>query len=423
MNTVDAGRKEVDPTLAIDLSRLQGDLEALARFGYNPEDDAIYRPSFSDADMEARRWLMGRMRDAGLSARMDGVGNAWGRWETGAGPAVIVGSHLDSVPRGGRLDGALGVLAGLECVRALRERGVKLRHPVEVLATSEEEGRFGGMLGSQTLCGDIDSAWLESARDDAGVTLRDAMARQGLDASAALRERRDPTTVKAFLELHIEQGPVLDQRGVPVAVVEGISGVVHWNVRLRGRANHAGTTPMELRADALVGLAKFTATIPDLIARYGTPQSRLTVGRVELKPNFPHTVPGRSDFSLVIRDMEVKVVDSLLGHCRHSLERIAADHGLGLDIEEVSRLDPQACHPDIVALLQELADARNVPALLLSSGAGHDTQFMARMAPAGMIFVPSIDGISHAPEEATGWPDIEAGANLLLHAVARLAMD
>lgn len=412
---------ELAKTLTIDLPRLQADMGAVSQIGLNPADNGIYRPSFSDADMVARRWLMETMADRGLTTRMDGVGNVWGRWETGAGPAVIVGSHLDSVPRGGRLDGVLGVLAGLECVRSLQDGGFRPRHPIEILATSEEEGRFGGMLGSQALCGAVDREWLLSATDNTGVSLGDAMARQGFDVLDALEERREPATVKAFLELHIEQGPVLHRRGLAVGIVEGISGLLNWTVTLRGRANHAGTTPMEMRADALAGLAEFANALSDITAQYGTPQSRLTIGRVDLEPNFPHTVPGKATFSLVLRDMEDAVITALATHCRKRLQQIAAKHGLLYTIDEVSRLVPQHCHPDIVAMLLKLADGLDIPTLLIASGAGHDTQFMARLAPAGMIFVPSIDGISHAPEEDTAWPDIEAGANLLLHGIARLA--
>jgi N-carbamoyl-L-amino-acid hydrolase len=422
MNRVDTDGPRAADSLVIDLPRLRSDIEALARFGHHPGDDGIYRPSFSAADMAARRWLMARLEKQGLTVHMDGVGNVWGRWECGAGPAVIVGSHLDSVPCGGRLDGALGVMAALECVRTLKESGVQTRHPVEILATSEEEGRFGGMLGSQSLCGAVSREWLYSARDDNGVSLIDAMADQGLKALDALTLRRDPATVKAFVELHIEQGPVLHQQGLPVGIVEGISGMLNWSITLQGRANHAGTTPMDLRADAMAGLAEFAAALPGMAALHGTPHSRLTIGRVELQPNFPHTVPGRADFSLVVRDMDAGVIAELARHCRERLDQAALAHRLALTVQEVSRLDPQPSHPDIIALLLELADQLDIPSLVMASGAGHDTQFMAQLAPAGMIFVPSIDGVSHAPEEATAWSDIEAGANLLLHAVARLAL-
>lgn len=401
---------------------MREDLAAASKFGFDPASRGVNRPGFSDADMEARRWLMRQMEAIGLSARMDKVGNVFGRWDAGDGPSVIVGSHLDSVPQGGIFDGALGVMAGLECVRTLMEQGARPRHPVEVLATSEEEGRFGGMLGSQALCGAVAADWLASAKDETGVRLADAMAAQGLDAADALKSGLAPSDVKAFLELHIEQGPVLDNLGIPVGIVEGISGVLNWRVTLEGRANHAGTTPMEMRADAFAGLAEFAASLPEVRDAVGTEQSRLTIGKVDVRPNFPHTIPGEVRFHLVLRDLCEDVIRSLADECRRRLERAAGGHGLRLGIEQTSRLVPRHCHPEIVGLFREQAARLGVPYRLMPSGGGHDTQFMAEIAPSGMIFVPSIGGVSHAPDERTDWGDIEKGGNLLLSCLASLAL-
>ena len=405
----------------VNMARLKARMRSLAGIGADPSGRGVHRPSFSPADMAARRWLSREMAALGLRTWMDAVGNVVGRWDIGEGPAVLLGSHLDSVPHGGAFDGALGVIAALECVESLMEAGIAPGAPVEVIATSEEEGRFGGMLGAQAMAGAVPDTWFQSAADDQGVTLVDAMRQAGLDPGAYASACRDPADVAAFLELHIEQGPVLDRAGRAVGIVEGISGVFNWVATLTGSANHAGTTPMELRQDAFRGLAAFAADLPDILAHHGTPASRLTVGKVELAPNFPHTVPGRAEFSIVGRDMDEAVMAALAAACRDSLAAAAARHGLGLDVHEASWLAPTRCHPDIVAAFARQAAALGLEAPVMPSGAGHDTQVMAELTRSGMIFVASRGGISHAPEEHSDWPDIEAGANLLLHTLLEVA--
>lgn len=407
--------------VSVNLERLKNDLEALSRIGYDESDGGIHRLSFSDADMQARRWFMNRLEAAGLTARMDGAANVIGRWETGEGPAVMTGSHLDSVPSGGMFDGALGVIAGLECVRALKENGVTPLRPIEVIATSEEEGRFGGMFGAQALCGEVTREQIQSSRDETGESLEQAMTRQGLDPEAALDAARAPGDLAAFVELHVEQGPVLEAVGKPVGIVEGISGVFNWTVVLTGTANHAGTTPMNLRCDAFMGLVDFAGEIPAIIAAAGSDQSRITIGRVEVAPGFAHTVPGRVEFTLIGRDMDEAVMRALADACAGALEAAADRHGLVLERDQTSWLAPRRCHPEIIEAFQAQADKLELDALLMPSGAGHDTQFMTGITKAGMIFVPSKDGISHAPEEWTDWEDVKTGANLLLHTIAILS--
>jgi N-carbamoyl-L-amino-acid hydrolase len=333
----------------------------------------------------------------------------------------MVGSHLDTVPMGGFFDGALGVAAGMECVRTLMDAGVTPTSPIVVIATAEEEGRFGGMLGAQALAGKVDKAWLEAARDDDGTRLVDALSAQKLSPDGVDSVRRDKNSVKAFLELHVEQGPVLEAAGVPIGIVEAISGVFKWSVRLTGVANHAGTTPMELRKDAFVGLTTFAQKIPAIIAAAGTDQSRVTIGTVALTPNHPHTIPGEAVFSLIGRDGRLEVMRALADACRKALEDAAKTNGLDLAIDEQSWLDPTPCDPEIIDAFRRQAEALGLGYRLMPSGAGHDTQFRAELTRAGMIFVPSIGGVSHAPQEDTAWPDIVAGANLLLHTLMDVA--
>lgn len=407
--------------VAIDLGRLKADLAAVNRIGTVEGLPGINRVSFSDADMTGRRWLMQRLEEAGLAARMDAVGNVFGRWEAGDGPAVLAGSHLDSVPMGGPFDGALGVLAALEGVRAMMEAGLSPARPVEVVCTADEEGRFGGMLGSQAICGQVGPAWIEAAVDADGVRLADAMRAQGLDPDAAGAAARDPAGIAAFLELHIEQGPVLERAGEAVGVVDVVSGVFNWNVTLTGAANHSGSTPMEMRRDAFRGLAAFGAAIDGILARAGTEEAKLTVGKVALAPNFPHTIAGMAEFSIIGRDVDEAAMRALAGACREEIGRAAEAHGLGVEIREQGWLAPVALDAELGEMLREEAGRLGYACRTMPSGGGHDAQTFAGVTRSGLIFVPSVGGISHAPEERTEWADVERGATLLARAMARLA--
>ena len=410
--------KTATASLAIDAGRLRADIDAVNAIGRIDGMPGINRISFSDADMAGRRWLLGRIEEAGLAPRMDAVGNVFGRWEVGAGPAVLAGSHLDTVPHGGPLDGTLGVCAALEAVRAMRDAGLRPVRPVEVVATADEEGRFGGMLGSQAICGEVGPDWIAAAVDDGGVRLVNAMRAQGLDpAAAASADRR--REIAAFLELHVEQGPVLEASGDRIGVVDAVSGVFNWTVTLTGEANHSGTTPMELRRDAFRGMAGFGAAIDGILARHGGPDTRLTVGKVALSPNFPHSIAGRAVFSLIGRDVDEAVMRAVADACRAEIERAAAAHGLGVAIAEQSWLPPTAMDPAIAGRLATIAGA----ARTMPSGAGHDAQTFARHLPAGLIFVPSRGGVSHSPDEWTDWAEVEHGATVLARAVAAAASE
>lgn len=405
---------------SIDSARLRAALDGINAFGRNPATGGFNRPGYAEADMAVRRWFADLMAADGLTVTTDAVGNVIGRFGPADGPCVMVGSHLDTVPEGGAFDGALGVAVALECVRALKGAGVRPEMAVEVVATAEEEGRFGGMLGSQALAGVADAAWVAEAVDADGVRLADAMRAAGLDPLAVGTARRKPEDVRAFLELHVEQGPVLERSGVSVGIADAVSGLTYLHVRFDGVPNHSGTTPMDLRADAFAGLAEVAVAIPDVCSA-GTDQSRITVGKVDLAPNFPHTVPGTAAFTLIIRDTDAAALDRLEAAMRERVAAAAQRHGLGCAIEDRSRLAPTALDPELVALLRGEAERLAIPATVMRSGAGHDAQTMQRLCPSGLVFVPSRGGISHAPQEWTDWADIEKGAAVMLAAVARLA--
>ncbi len=407
--------------LHIDAARLRADIEHLASIGRR-EDQGIYRMAFSDGDMAAREWLLGRIEAAGLQAHQDGAANIHARlgWrEDVAG--VMAGSHIDTVPGAGHLDGALGVLCALEALRTLKESGLPLKRPLEATAFSDEEGRFGGLFGSQALAGQVTPESLHNARDLEGVTLVDAMTARGLDARAALHAQRPPGSIHAYVELHIEQGPILDRQGVAVGIVDAITGLFKWQVTLNGAANHAGTTPMNLRADAFQGLTEFAGQIDRVLEEHGGPASVATIGRVELHPGAANVVPGQAVFSLDVRDTDASTLERLAGAFQRTLAAIARRRGLMFEYEILSEIAPVPCARLVRNAVEAAVEKLGVDATHINSGAAHDAQVVAAVAPAGMIFVPSKEGRSHSSAEWTAWNDIEAGANVLLHTLHQLA--
>ncbi len=410
-----------EPDLHVDFERLKADIKALSKIGRS-EDLGLYRMAFTDADMQARNWLKSRIEDAGLGFYQDGAANIHGRlnWDQGL-PSVMTGSHIDTVPGAGHLDGALGVLCGLEAVRVLKQYASDLAYPVEVVAFSDEEGAFNGMFGSQALTGDISPEWIHSAKNLDGLSLVDAMKQHGLDAMDALSARRSPDSIKAFVELHIEQGPVLDANQVAIGVVEGICGLQRWDISLLGVANHAGTTPMDMRQDAFQGVAEFAGEIDRVLEEHGGPQSVATIGRIELSPGAANVIPGEARFSLEFRDVDENRLLEIADAFRLTLSSIARRRKLMFEFRVISEIQPVACNQDILNLIEESAKTFDLATKQLPSGAAHDTQKLAHITDAAMIFVPSHDGRSHSAAEWTSWDDIEAGANVLLNTMYKLA--
>lgn len=407
--------------LRVNFERLKTDIENLSEIGRS-EDLGIYRTAFSDGDMQARQWLRSKIENAGLEFYQDGAGNLHGRinWSDKL-PSIMTGSHIDTVPGAGHLDGALGVVCGLEALRVLNEKNLNLDYPLELVAFSDEEGAFGGMFGSQALTGDISPEWIHSAHNLEGLSLVDTMKRQGMDAMQALTATRPPESILAFIELHIEQGPVLDNLKTPIGIVEGICGLQRWEVSLIGVANHAGTTPMTMRADAFQGLSEFAGEIDRLLEEHGSPLSVATIGRVELLPGAANVVPGEARFSLEFRDIDIQQLNEIADAFRRTLSTIARRRQLMFEFKVVSDIKPVACDKGLQQLISESATALDLPTHTLPSGAAHDTQKLAGITQAGMIFVPSKAGRSHSAAEWTSWDDIEAGANVLLNSLYKLA--
>lgn len=408
-------------SIKINADRLKEDIEHLATIG-RQEDHGIYRMAFSEGDMLGRAWFKEKIIESGLELHEDGAGNIYGRlgWDSKR-PGVMTGSHLDTVPGAGHLDGALGVMAGLECLRCIKQENLALQYPLEVVAFTDEEGRFGGMLGSQALTGQLSPETIHNAVDLEGVSLTQAMHEVGYDSLNALHARRSPDSIHAFIELHIEQGPILDQMGFSVGVVDAIAGLFKWDISLTGVPNHAGTTPMHLRNDAFQGLSEFASQIQRILDENGGERSVATIGRVELSPGAANVVPGRVDFSLEARDTEQRVLDDLQGAFRRALSAIARRYNLMFEFKVLSEIAPVKCSSGLLEEIQQAAEDLKIPTLQMSSGAAHDTQMLATITRAAMIFVPSKDGRSHSIAEWTDMKDIEKGANVLLNTLVRLA--
>ncbi len=397
-------------------SALAADLEAVAHFG--GERTGVTRLAWSPDLHAGHTWLAARLRELGLEVELDAAGNVVGRWQAGSGRAVLVGSHLDTVPRGGRFDGTLGVLSGLHAIRLLREWGVEPARPLWLVSFMDEEGaRFGtALLGSRAFVGE-DLSGLGGRSDADGTTLREAMAVLGFDFEQVPLARRIED-VGAYLELHIEQGPVLDAGGIDVGIVSGIVGLIGFRARLVGEANHAGTTPMELRRDALAGAARTVLALRE--AALAQPDMTANVGFVEVEPGGANVVPGVAEFTIDVRSANGAGLARLEPLVRETLERIAAEEGLDLELRETFRLEPLPLDAELQAALEEAADAEGASHVRMPSGAGHDAMVIGRHVPAAMLFVPSRGGISHSPEEHTSPEQCELGARVLARALRRL---
>jgi N-carbamoyl-L-amino-acid hydrolase len=410
--------------LRIDLCRLRADLDALAAIGRDPTG-GITRPAWSPAHEEARAWLLGRLADAGLDPRVDPAGNVFGRLAGAAAgrPVVMTGSHIDTVPRGGPLDGALGVLAGLECLRTIAASGWRPPRPLEVAAFSDEEGRFHGFFGSRAMTGTLDLVLAGRATDPSGLTLGEAMHRAGFDLGRAAEARRAPGTIAAYVELHIEQGPWLDAAGTPIGVVEAIVGIRRRRLTFMGQADHAGTTPMARRRDAFAGAAAYATRARARVVREGGGRSVTTIGVVDVRPGVPNIVPERATLIEELRDPDPAVLDRLAARTLATARRLVRRTGLELAVDDLVRAAPVPMAPRIQAAIETAAAGLGLATRRMPSGAGHDAQIVAGAAEAGMIFVPSQGGRSHRPDEWTEGGALENGANVLLQSLASLASD
>jgi N-carbamoyl-L-amino-acid hydrolase len=403
----------------LDGERLWSDVHALAQFGADPAG-GITRPVFSPAYEEARAWLTAEMEAVGMTVRSDAAGNLIGRLGPADGPAVACGSHVDTVPNGGAFDGALGVLAGIACARAIHAAGLVPARAFEVIAFADEEGQYFSNLGALAMTGRARSDEVRAhARADGG-SLDETMRAAGFELDRVGDAARAPSELVAYLELHVEQGPELEAAGLPIGVVDGIVGISQSDVVFVGEADHAGTTPLPKRRDAFLAAADYALRASELLLESGSPAARLTFPLVDTAPRAVGAVPNRVRLHKELRERTQQAIDALDAALRRLAEQVAEDRRMRVEWHDVSLVDPVDMAPVLVERLRRICRRRELPFMELSSGAGHDAQVMAQTTDAAMIFVPSRGGRSHRPDEHTDQPDVVRGAELLLELAMEL---
>ena len=399
---------------SINESRINQTLQELGHLGESPE--GMDRVAYSPEDIAGRDYTIKLMKEAGLETRIDAAGNIIGR-RAGSDdnlPAIALGSHTDTVPKGGKYDGALGVMGAIEVIRTLEEQGHRTRHPLEVIDFTNEEGtRFHRWLvGSRSMSGLLEQEDLD-ALDDDGLSLGPCIADIGGDLSRIGEAVRSPGELAAYFELHIEQGPYLHQSGNPIGVVTGITGRAVFEVEIEGKANHAGTTPMSTRRDALVSASKLVLNIQKMAAEQEICRVS-TVGSIKAIPNAVNVIPGHASIGLEFRDTDMEALAAAEQELRRITDQAAVDDIVDIDVIRHRFTSAVPITADMQALVAEAAENCGMAWEPLASGAGHDAQAVANIAPVAMIFVPSIDGISHAIEEYSTPQDCANGAQVLL---------
>jgi N-carbamoyl-L-amino-acid hydrolase len=393
--------------------RMEARILELGTYGRNPQG-GVSRLAFSEADKQGRAYIIGLMKNAGLLVRVDAAANIIGRriGKNPALPVIAFGSHIDSVPFGGNYDGDVGVIGALECIELLKEANIQTDHPLEVIVFTNEEG---GLTGSTAMMKQLDDFSLDEV-SNSGKVVRQGLRELGGDISKLNTAVRSKDELAAFLELHIEQGGVLDKSNLQIGVVEGIVGIEQWDVTIQGRANHAGTTPMALRQDAMLSAAKFTLAVNEVVRSIPGGQVG-TVGRIRAEPGAPNVIPGRVILSLELRDLSREKIYSVFEKIKLRVLDIDKECGTNTSFKSINSAEPAITDKHIQGIIAGQAQALGLSYKIMPSGAGHDSQDMAKIVPTGMIFVPSKDGVSHAPDEYTAPQAMANGANVLLRTI------
>jgi hydantoinase/carbamoylase family amidase len=400
--------------------RLRKDLEDLGKFGEEPEG-GILRPALSEADLKAREWFKGRMRDAGLQVREDAVANIIGRLDPASGaegsPCIATGSHIDAVLHGGKFDGAAGLCCSLEALRAIQGSGIPLSCPLELIVfTDEEGGHYAGTFGSRAMFNLLVEDEIYKSRGAGRPFLAQSLERMGKNPAQYAKAVRSPSEFRAFLELHIEQGPVLDSLGIPIGVVEGIVAIDRHMIEVQGKAGHAGTTPMRVRDDALVKAAGIVTAVNRAVRSLGA-EIVGTIGEMKVYPGAFNIIPGKVEMTLDLRSMKKSLLKTARGKIREILRSTP-----GARMETALSKDGSRMDRKIMELIEESCRQRGVSSRRMSSGAGHDAMtFPTQGIPTGMIFIPCEEGKSHCPEESIRWEDAAIGARILADTIMRIA--
>jgi N-carbamoyl-L-amino-acid hydrolase len=412
--------------IAINKRRLLRDLNAVSRIGIG-DHGSVTRLVFSIKELRSRQFLIHQMQEIGLQVHIDRIGNIFGRLDgtNVKSAALLVGSHLDTVVHGGRFDGTLGVIAALEAVRIHKEQKIVLLSPVEVVCfVGEESSRFGySTLGSSLLAGEVQGKDLAHAADAQGIKLEDILASMGIYRNHLPSMRRDPSTIKAYLELHIEQGPILEAKKKPIGIVTSIAAPTRFRVVFTGQANHSGTTPMEMRRDALVAASELIVVVEKICRRYShMKKGRVvgTVGAMKIEPGIINAIPGKAELSVDVRSITANAKRRVVRLVQAHIREIARRRKIRAEILPLREEDPVPLDRRLIHLLQECCESRNINYEIMPSGAGHDAMQMAKVTRAAMLFIPSRRGISHSPLEWSEPEDICLGAQLLLDSIIRI---
>jgi N-carbamoyl-L-amino-acid hydrolase len=408
----------------VDARVLRTRIEALSAFGRPTGGtfaDGVSRTAYSDADVAGRAYVMSQMRAAKLEPRIDPAGNIFARRDglSSQLPPILFGSHIDSVPDGGNFDGDLGSLSALGAIEALNAAGVRTRHPLEMVVWAHEESyAFGrGLACSRIAAGDIEPGDMDEVWN--GLRRADAIRKIGGNPDRIDEARRARGSHHCYLELHIEQGGILERAGIPVGVVEGIVAIDRYEATITGVANHSGTTRMADRHDALLAASHLTIAVNDVATRRPGRQVA-TVGRIEVTPNSGNVVPGLARLSVELRDLNPRTLTAMIDEIRARAREIASTTGTTIEFRALAPLAPAVATPEVQTAIERAAGTLNLRSTRLPSGAGHDAQMMARLGPMGMIFVPSVGGVSHSPKELTHWEDCSRGADVLLQTVLEM---
>lgn len=404
--------------LTVNQERLESRIMELAQFGIQ-ENGETERVAFSDADIAAQQWVVSQLKGMGLATYVDYAGNIIGKrfgTEKNAKP-ISFGSHIDRVPNGGNYDGCVGSMAALEVIEVLNENDIKTKHPLELIIFSNEEG---GVMGSRAVAGHLGKSAF-GVKNSTGYTMGEGIMRLGGDTTRIAEVARKKGDIAAFLELHIEQGGILEKENLDIGIVEGIVGLAWWDVTFNGFANHAGTTPMNARQDALLAAARFIIAVNEVATSFDGAQVA-TVGRINAEPGAPNVIPGKVTTSLEIRDLSLAVMDKVFTAIEKKAAEISEASGVTISFSPLdTTADPAIMDTSIQQEIEKSINSLGLSYKSMPSGAGHDAQDMALIAPTGMIFVPSKGGISHSPKEFTSATDMANGANVLLQTI--LALD
>ena len=407
--------------IRIDTHRLQKDLVHLGNFGEIP-GGGLMRTALSEADLEARRWFKSRMEEAGLRVREDAVANLIGRLDppavSSSSSCIAIGSHIDSVPNGGKFDGALGLCVGLEAIRAIRESGLSLLCPLELLVFTDEEGsHYAGTFGSRAMLDLLLEGEIDRSKNESQPSLAADLLRIGKDPARIAEAIRRATEFRAFLEVHIEQGPILNAMNIPIGIVEGIVFLERHIIRVVGQSGHAGTIPMHLRDDALVKAARIITAVSDALVHFGTDIVG-TIGNLQVHPGAFNIIPGRVDMLLDLRAMD----ELTLASGRNTIRKIVESEK-NVQTELILSKGGISMDGDLMKLIEDSCRERGIPCTRMGSGAGHDAMsFQTRGIPTGMIFIPCEKGKSHGPEEAIRWEDATRSAQVLADAVVKIGI-